>query len=82
MTVVHTYFYSLVYTQRGCRTLKLNRCMQPDSKICGFGCEFLVTIVLINVSRNCSLIDRDPSDEGRICSLLSKFFFFSWLVTK
>jgi hypothetical protein len=24
MTVVHTYFYIVVYTQRGCHTLKLN----------------------------------------------------------
>jgi len=23
MTVVHTYFYIVVYTQQGCRTLKL-----------------------------------------------------------
>jgi len=59
-----------------CTLLGLNRCMQLDNKICGFGWEFLVTIVLINVPRNCSLIDTDHSDERRIYGLLYKLFFF------
>ena len=60
-----------------CIFLGLNKCMQRNSKICGFGCEFLVTIILINVPRNCSLIDRDHSDGERILrSIVLILFFF------
>jgi len=43
MTVVHTYFYIVVDTQRGCRTLKKdNVCYQHDS--CSVGLIKLMTV--------------------------------------
>jgi len=59
-----------------CIFLGLNKCMQRNSKICGFGCEFLVTIILINVSRSCSLIDRDHSDEESILQSIVQIIYF------
>jgi len=42
MTVVHTYFYIVVYTQRGCRTLKKITYIQRK-------CEKNVGLFLFNV---------------------------------
>jgi len=53
--------------------------MQRKSKICGFGWGFLVTILLKNVSRNCSFADRHHSEEGRILQYIVQILFFrSW----
>jgi hypothetical protein len=44
-----------------CTFLGLNKFMQRDIKICEFGRKFLVTTVLINLSRSCYLMDSDHS---------------------
>jgi len=50
MTVVHTYFYIVVDTQRGCRTLKLE--VYVVVAVCGNSPEISVIVICLQKTRS------------------------------